>query len=1820
MALVLLFQPTFQAIAMNASFQAENYARYEMMANARSRLLDKSHFADSFLARNIERSLEIEPTRVEIEAVDEGEAHEPTYEDEDTNDLEHPPIDELYEALQGGERIYDGNGGFYELVPIEEIIPREDLERVMSELNDDEYSIVTDFVLFNIDGAQLPTPRSHVVRHQRFIDNSSYFFRHVPNFNADGNFPPTNSGAGWRMQTWQLNINGVWLRAFCTQPGIASAEPNNNDLSGWNPSNVGLDQAQRETIGAILTHGYRNLYVRPNAGSATTTNWDFPSGSSNASATSTLDDAILVTQVMIQEVAAGQWTIDTITSGSRQPIRTSGYHGDPWRRLIATSEYTSGMIGGPTTANIGAWGQYGTNVNVRVPIGSSRRMNMYDSIRHDIYFFWRRMNRPINTSRLPATSLRPVLTLTWSSAHQMYRYEIDDRPSSGGTGTLRRFFGNRTSGSLGTGEGYRFCRGSMSDGVCNPDINGNRVFIYTRSSDAQPTNSPNGFMSWNPVTSGSHNRPVAFFTNPVYQNKALGAVVMDDPFQAHFRMEIIPRSRRPVRAHKYSTATNERLSGAEFELCRGTSDSTTTDFTATNTQSWCWVVTSDANGIADFPANRTIPSRNNANMFEGLLHGRTYRLREIVPPTGYQLDSSSQYITASINGSDTLAVRTFRNEPLLTDANVRKISANTGNVIPETVFELQRHDGDSWVSEFMTTNDNGEVLFEGLISGNVYRVREYSVPAPYILDTTWRSFTAVADETTYLTFVNERAIGQINVTKFGILPAGALVGNTDMSGFEFALYQEVTPNANNWTRLTTAITNTQGNLSFSNIALASGETRFRVTEIDAPAPWFIPINPHQIVTLSRENPTQAVTIRNVTFENEQAVGQIDVTKKGTSISGDIVGGDVIENTEFRLYREIELGTYEWFHLETLRTNANGELSFMDIALGATATRFKVVESDVPAPWIISDHYYQIVTLSRVNNTTSITRNSLVFTNEQARGEIKVTKNSETGMVVRGTVFRLTGNGINRTGVTNEHGYVIFGNLPLGRNEVEYIITEEYVPAPYILDPTPMIINLSRVNPTTVVTRESITQVNDMARGRIRIGKVGQHIVGFESYNETELDYEDGVYDVTPESDFEVDAALKLNVQGIFARTWRWVRSLFTNEQSQNPPHLTGGLQPTPRQGIRWVFEDLPVAGVRFNVYAREDIVLDNGVVVYEAGEFVGSYITDSNGKIESSSLFLGRYFIREIEAPHGFYIHDIELDFELVYVDQYTAIVFDDIEIYNELQEVEIRLIKVGEVFDSALGWSEEVMPLEGVQFGLFAAEDFELASRQILEAETLIADGFTDQNGELVFNTHLPLGSFYIQEMSVREFYVVDETRHYFEFVGDHQEQRLIIIEVNELDPIRNDFVRGSFEIIKISREIPLDIPETEYTEDDFYVKDEIVNISTFLDGDYFDEAEDENGVYGVMPELEVPALLPDVEFELWLLNPLDINSDEKTYVGTFITDKQGHIFVEGLIFGDYMLIETVAHYRHQLLSEPIFFTISYNHEHHQFTVTNYQTQVQILKVDDLGQPLAGAHFQILTYGTEEIIHEWVSTEYAEVVFALAHGNYILRETTAPAGFLLGGDIHFIVTDAEETIYIVAKNELDSRAYIATQAWTIEYGNQYFSLTDSNYLPANDTVRITHYGIRPNSNMAFRPVMHVRLADGSSQIIHIGELQYYTVENILNWNVIDPIVMEFIYEHIIDWTTLPDGWQYIFWSEYLYQVIVTEDEDGNELDYELDLIYEHNKDGSCQNQTLIPIDISSTLPQTGAVNGFPMISLGVGFVIMGGIIAYYRKGKKVQE
>ena len=488
-----------------------------------------------------------------------------------------------------------------------------------------------------------------------------------------------------------------------------------------------------------------------------------------------------------------------------------------------------------------------------------------------------------------------------------------------------------------------------------------------------------------------------------------------------------------------------------------------------------------------------------------------------------------------------------------------------------------------------------------------------------------------------------------------------------------------------------------------------------------------------------------------------------------------------------------------------------------------------------------------------------------------------------------------------------------------------------------------------------------------------------------------------------------------------------------------------------------------------------------------------------------------------------------------------------------------------------------------------------------------------TNANG-IARLTNIPIGTYEITEIYVPLPWALSDDPFTLEVTGNTNQ-----VITNRLT-VTNDFIRGSFELIKTSDGYIVD--DEDYTE--WLLSDvefELWKLNSETDGNVdTDEANGDDETTQVIEAVESVDLDDTNEADESDEADEADQTDEATYIKTLVTDEYGRIFVDDLIFGDYKLVETVAHYQHQLLSEPIFFSITYNHQHHEFEVINYQTRTEITKLDDLLEPLEGAKFQILDYETEELIIEFTSTLKPEVVLALAHGSYILREVEAPYGFLPSEDIIFTVTDAEETIYISVVNELDSSVEIATQAHVGDGTTQYF--THGDIVEMFDDINITHTHIREGTPRAFRVYLFAVIPNGNPAnqsdrtLIWTSDYREYTVDN---------IVMTFRESINVDTSDFPLGTTFFF-AETAYRE--TLDEDGDRTGWEED--YRHNFDGSDQRQMLFPRDVETQgqpqrpfqprLPQTGVgVISFALIGVGL-IATAGGVVAYKKKKEKVKK
>ena len=236
---------------------------------------------------------------------------------------------------------------------------------------------------------------------------------------------------------------------------------------------------------------------------------------------------------------------------------------------------------------------------------------------------------------------------------------------------------------------------------------------------------------------------------------------------------------------------------------------------------------------------------------------------------------------------------------------------------------------------------------------------------------------------------------------------------------------------------------------------------------------------------------------------------------------------------------------------------------------------------------------------------------------------------------------------------------------------------------------------------------------------------------------------------------------------------------------------------TESEGIyQPVFAVQGLADAVYEITAAVDIYTLDGTLRYAAGELVDTVTTDETGLAESKPLYLGKYEIREIEAPYGMVLNEEIHTAELVYAGQEIEITETAVSFYNERQKANLSLDKILEQNEQfGIGMNGEI---SAVTFGLFAAEDLTAADGSVIPADGLLEILSVDENGHAVCNTDLPFGSFYFKELSTDEHYILSDEKHPFEFSYVGQDIAVVEIKTNDGKPIENDLLYGEIHGMK--------------------------------------------------------------------------------------------------------------------------------------------------------------------------------------------------------------------------------------------------------------------------------------------------------------------------------------------------------------------------------------------------------------------------------------
>ena len=357
--------------------------------------------------------------------------------------------------------------------------------------------------------------------------------------------------------------------------------------------------------------------------------------------------------------------------------------------------------------------------------------------------------------------------------------------------------------------------------------------------------------------------------------------------------------------------------------------------------------------------------------------------------------------------------------------------------------------------------------------------------------------------------------------------------------------------------------------------------------------------------------------------------------------------------------------------------------------------------------------------------------------------------------------------------TNSEGYLITPeSLPYSKG---YSVVEVQAPYGYVLDSTPIYFDITAENTTEEngVTIVKTEKKNTPQKGTITVEKTGE----------------------------------------IFSNVTA-VGGGYTDE-SGNDVALTTVYQPE--------YSVSGLSGAVFEIYPDEDITTPDGTVRAKKDELVATLKTNTKGTATSKQIYLGKYRVVEKTAPYGFVLNKTVNHIELTYSGQNEKVTSTSTSFTNDRQKVVIDLTKILEQDEKFnIGSNDEI---RNVSFGLYADEDLKASNGTVIPENGLIEIVTCDEKGKATFKTDLPIGKYYVKEISTDNHYILSDKKYpvVFEYAG--QDTVSVHISVNDGEPIINSIIYGTIKGLKIDRETGEKITgalfglfsnnETEFTEE---------------------------------------------------------------------------------------------------------------------------------------------------------------------------------------------------------------------------------------------------------------------------------------------------------------------------------------------------------------------------------------------------------------------
>ena len=441
--------------------------------------------------------------------------------------------------------------------------------------------------------------------------------------------------------------------------------------------------------------------------------------------------------------------------------------------------------------------------------------------------------------------------------------------------------------------------------------------------------------------------------------------------------------------------------------------------------------------------------------------------------------------------------------------------------------------------------------------------------------------------------------------------------------------------------------------------------------------------------------------------------------------------------------------------------------------------------------------------------------------------------------------------------------------------------------------------------------------------------------------------------------------------------------------------------------------DAVFEGAIYGLYAREDINHPDGRsgVLYKKDEQVATLTTDKEGKASVSNLYLGKYYLKEITPPAGYLLdeeeHDVNCDYE---GDQVETVKRNTVSKEDVIKQP-FQLIKAAD------NDKTDADLLKGAGFSAYlissltvkddGSYDFTNATPIVL-TEDGKTEMFTDERG-YACSIPIPYGRYIVRETT---------TPHNFMPVDDF----IVTVTENSSTPqvwrvLLDDEFKAKLKIVKQDDETkqPVLLANTEFKVYDLDAKKYVEQVTTYpntvVHKSYF---TDENG-YLILPES-----LKCGNYRIEEVSAPDGYTQNTQYVEIKV-DKNTAYQMDS-VSGDAII--TVTYENHPVKGKLVIHksgeTLKSFKKDFVYEETSLEgAEFEIYAAEDIFTPDHQVDEQgnrHVIYAKDTLVKTVTTNKNGEAVIKdLPLGKYRVKETKAPAGFVLNPDsqeVAFIYKD----------------------------------------------------------------------------------------------------------------------------------------------------------------------------------------------------------------